>query len=522
MSRRLIAHLVAVTLVAPVAAAADSYAHSGRVVDASTDASLSDVKAVAYSSDTPAPSDDECPKYNGYIDDDKTKSDGLFTLNIPTSLTSYFITYCKSTYESFTPESNNNIAQGAPVTPEPVRLWPLNGTATQMHAAINYVRDETRTAVVALRDSDQSSFSSAFNALPPAEQHLVQAWVQPTTNQQQTTAAVAPRLQHLTASLHSTLSYFANASPEHFTSQVRQFEDIGSYVRERHIAPRPAAPERSRDHRGTESVIVERATSPYANRPLKKASCAETGIARALAVLYTACAPRCRDDVLRNTEVRDDERLLGSIMSAPGTVASHFFFDPERPERILDWDAITDGKREQMTALASRATEGTLFVLATSFIPSYDIHLRKIERQLAAEGVEQSHIRLVLAPTNLRDADADRLGIKPTEYRRGASTTGYDTPAAILNSGVHVVFAPCTPETLLETYYTVIRDTYRTADAYIALTLFKAMERAKQEQFVRDLCFKCTVEGTRSTRFSDCRLASVLQNGKECSPTLPR
>jgi len=499
MPRGLAHHFLAIALIATASSAATSFKHPGRTIDAASTQPLVGVVATAYGSNKQV-SGSGCPKYDEYIDDDKSNSAGNFNLNIPTDIVSYFVTYCRPAYEALTPESNDNLADGASVTPEPIRLWPLGGTAKQMRAAIGYLRDDTRTAVLALRDENVSTFNIALHALPSAEQSLVQRWL-PTDSGNVTpslaTSGMTTQLKRLTTSMRVTLTYFAEANPEHFSTEIERFEDIKAYAGQREIRGQPTQPSSGSLDEG----------------------CGDARNLRALVYMAYSCDLDCDKRGISHDSI--DRPTLLHVLASPGT--AHLFL----PEWIT-FANLTDSSgpwRLQLHNLRSYARSRPHSLLFLIGSRTAQRRLYTILEYLVKDGVGRDRIIVAMFSGDnlqLSKDDAFRLSISSDDY---TLFRGLDRETSILNEGVHVVFVPCNRERLFREYFFGIWQQYKgnldTVGVVRAEEILRTMLSIRtiniQQSVLNDLSGFCSFGGRRPvgmpsdlTYDDACRLLDTL------------
>jgi len=233
----LVAHVFVAAIACP-AAAADRFSHQGKVIDAVTKKPLAKVRATAYAS-TKRAEKSPCPQYESFLDDEESAADGGFTLRIPATNSSYVVTYCIAAYDVFTREANDNVKDGSLVEPEPVRLFPVGGDGQQMAAAITHVRNDAKRAVATLAKANVLEFAKAATLLDEPERLLVQSWAAAALQSNPTNAGPASPLNlgQIVRTVRATLTYFKEASPEHFHSEIERFEDLHAYTRTSGIEP---------------------------------------------------------------------------------------------------------------------------------------------------------------------------------------------------------------------------------------------------------------------------------------------
>jgi hypothetical protein len=227
MEHRIATFLMAVALTATVPQAQNSrLSHDGATIDAATGKNLAKVTASAYGSVSQT-HDNACPTYDDFVDDAETTIDGTFTLQIPGSTKRYLVTYCHPDYVTFTRKENTNTANGTPIVPKPVRLFPRSGNRSQMRSAIERLRSDTRKAAISMRDMNAKAFTEALLTLPAAERELVAEW---TDTGQTVQPKPASALEKLVDDFRSSLDYFNAANSSDFCHEVSQVKDVGAYA----------------------------------------------------------------------------------------------------------------------------------------------------------------------------------------------------------------------------------------------------------------------------------------------------
>jgi hypothetical protein len=532
------------------AQAADRFSHRGRAQDASTRKPLGDVTASAYDEEDPADSS-PCPRGKKLLDDDVSKADGSFVLRIPKGNSSYVVTYCATSYDVFTNPANDNVTDGSDVDPVPVKLFPVGGGGDAMRASLENLRADTRQETLAvLESSDAASFTASVQSLPAAEQALVRAWTSPSSATPEhpqvppTEDRTPPRsLRRITASLRTTLAYFATASPDHFRTEVQRFDDISSYVRAAGIRPTPKVP-------------VKLVLPPALGRPSLGGSsytavpasptCEREEVLRALTYLYYSSSG-C-DGVGRVESETIDRAALLTLLRDPYMLPTHVFY-PENKTTLgsaFDWNT---SKRSQLESFKLPTdTERMLFIVsADAAMPSMrktvDARMRELETYLRNDlrvPCRSIHVAVV-EPSILRltDSDAALLSIEPRDYRGGSGIARRTeeveaqlSEKATLNEAVHVLSVPCSPEALFKEHRVLIWAHHRASmtrtegeqskHQRISRALFNADTEEHRARFLKELCSYCSALGpkpvgspTDATREEACRLARDLWEEKQ-------